>query len=278
MPNAGIGEKDLLVGNNNLVARSAGSGDNIAALINQVNNISTRGVDRTGTAGGTGISESDSVKGRERSKRLGSAVDDGEVLNDPLGVGLAERALNLAGGESVGDGLAVGLVGDGGDTAGCAGGLNAHLDGVTGRDVDAGEVVGVVGNPLVPCVVGDGAALDTEIETGLQESALAGVSVNADPGTGAVLGAVITTAGDGRGGSNNASGDLGESGVDQDSTGPVGALVVVLLGQTSASQTGVGTADTMSVAAASNALGERRGNGRAGKEKGTGSGSELHFG
>lgn len=278
MPSSCTSVKNLLVGNNNLVARSAGSGDNIAALINQVNDISTRGVDRTRTAGGTGIRESDGVKSRERSKRLGSTADDGEVLHDPLSVCLAEGALNLAGGEGVSDGLTVGLVGDGGDTAGCAGGLNAHLDGVAGRNVDAAEVVGVVGNPLVPGVVGDGAALDTEVETSLQEGALTGVSVNTDPGTGAILGAVVTTAGDGRGGSNDASGDLGESGVDQDSTGPVGALVVVLLGQTSASQTGVRAADTMSVAAASNALGERRGNGRAGKEKGTGSGSELHFG
>lgn len=277
MPSPCTGAKDLLVGNDNLATRSAGSGDNIAALINQVNEIRTRSVDGTGTVGGTGISESDSVKGRERSERLGSTADDGEVLNDPFGVGLAEGALNLAGGESVGNGLTVGLVGDGGDTAGRAGSLNAHLDGVTGRDVDAGEVVGVVGNPLVPGVVGDGAALDTEVETGLQESALAGVSVNTNPGTGAVLGAVVTTAGDGRGGGNNASGDLGESGVDQDSAGPVGALVVVLLGQASVSQTGVRTADTMSVAA-SNALGERGGNGRAGKEKSSGSGSELHFG
>ncbi|KAI7976906.1 hypothetical protein EIK77_010137 [Talaromyces pinophilus] len=278
MPSSCTSVKNLLVGNNNLVARSAGSGDNIAALINQVNDISTRGVDRTRTAGGTGIRESDGVKSRERSKRLGSTADDGEVLHDPLSVCLAEGALNLAGGEGVSDGLTVGLVGDGGNTAGCAGGLNAHLDGVTSRDVDAAEVVGIVGNPLVPGVVGHGAALDTEVETSLQEGALAGVSINTDPGTGAILGAVVTTAGDGRGGSNDASGDLGESGVNQDSTGPVSALVVVLLGQTSASQTGVRTADTMSVAAASHALGERRGNGRAGEEKGTGSGSKLHFG
>lgn len=210
--------KFLLVSNNNLVTRGAGSGDDVAAGIDQVNQISTRGVDVTRTAGGTGISEGDSVKGRERSERLGSAANDGEVLDDPLSVGLAESALNLAGGERVRNGLTVGLIGDGGDTAGGAGGLDTHLDSVAGRDVDAGEVVGVIGNPLVPGVVGDGATLDTEVETGLQESALAGVTVDTDPGTGAVLGAVVTTAGDGRSGSNDASGDLGESVADQDST------------------------------------------------------------
>lgn len=269
--------KHLLVCHNNLVTRGAGSGNNVAVGIDQVNQISTRGVDVTRTAGGTGTSESDRAKGRERSKRLGSAADDGKVLNDPLSVGLAEGALNLAGGESVRNGLAVGLIGDGSDTAGGAGGLDAHLDSVAGRDVDAGEVVGVVGNPLVPGVVGDGAALDTEVETGLQESALAGVTVNTDPSTGAVLGAVVSTAGDGRSGSNDAARDFGKPAANQDSTGPVSALVVILLGKTSASHTGVRTADTMSVAA-SNALGKRGCNGRAGKEKGSGSGSKLHFG
>lgn len=239
-------------------------------MIDQVNEISTRGVQGTVAVSGSGTSESDRVKGRERCKRLGSTADDGEVLNDPLGVGLAEGALNLARGKSVGHGLTVGLVGDGSNTAGGACGLNAHLDGVASRDVNAGEVVGIVGNPLVPGIVRDGAALDTEVETSLQESALAGVTVNTDPGTGAVLGAVVTTTGDGRGGGNNSSGDTGESTVDQNSSGPVGALVVVLAG--------VRTADTMSVVATSNALGEGRGNGRAGKEKGTGSGSELHSG
>lgn len=43
------------------------------------------------------------------------------------------------------------------------------------------EVVGVVRVPLVPGVVGDGAALDVEVDSSLQNRVLCSVAVDSDP-------------------------------------------------------------------------------------------------
>lgn len=111
------------------------------------------GQDRAGLAdvhdggardGGRAVGEGDAVEvgeGHEAQAGL-------EVLNDPLGVVLAE--LVGLGREAVGDRLAGGgvLQSDGAGLLG--GGIDAHDDGVALGDGEAGEGVGVVGVPLVP--------------------------------------------------------------------------------------------------------------------------------
>jgi hypothetical protein len=61
----------------------------------------------------------------------------------------------------------VGIDGDTCDTAilqsGVAAGIDGDLDGITGRDGDAAEVVRVVGVPLVPGIEAHLAALDTKV-------------------------------------------------------------------------------------------------------------------
>ena len=70
-----------------------------------------------------------------------------EVLNDPLGVVLAERGLA---GEGVRDGRALRVVLDRGSAASLGSGRHGGGDGVPGREADTREVVGVVGVPLIP--------------------------------------------------------------------------------------------------------------------------------
>lgn len=100
----------------------------------------------TGRLGSVGLGELDGVEvgeGHQGETLL-------EVLNDPLSIILAK--VTLAAGPCVVDGLAGGGVLNGGSTSGGGGGLNGHDDGVTSGDVH-GEVVGVVGVPLIPGLV-----------------------------------------------------------------------------------------------------------------------------
>ena len=68
-----------------------------------------------------------------------------------------------------------------GSRAGAAG-LDRHAHDVARRHGDAGEVDGVVGVPLVPGVVGVGAAADGPVDARLQDGVAVGVAVDADPG------------------------------------------------------------------------------------------------
>ena len=64
-----------------------------------------------------------------------------------------------------------------------AAGLNGHADDVAGRERDAGEVDGVVREPLVPGVVRVRAvAVDGPVDTRLQDRVAVRVAVDADPG------------------------------------------------------------------------------------------------
>ena len=86
------------------------------------------------------------VDGREVGERDEVAAD-GEVLNDPLSVVLAERGLTR---EGVRDGRALRVVLDRGSAASLGSGRHGGGDGVPGREADPREIVGVVGVPLIP--------------------------------------------------------------------------------------------------------------------------------
>lgn len=109
-----------------------------------------------------------------------------KVLDDPLGIVLAQVAVHTTS-EGVSDSLALGHVLDSRRASGLAGRINGDPDRVASGDGDAAEVVRVVGVPLVPGVEGDRAALDAEVDAGLQDGGAAGVTVDTDPGGGAVL-------------------------------------------------------------------------------------------
>lgn len=62
--------------------------------------------------------------------------------------------------------------------AGCGHGDGDHVSGGNG---DAGEVVCVVGIPLVPCIVSDLGAGSSPVYTGLQNGGTTGISINTNP-------------------------------------------------------------------------------------------------
>lgn len=78
-----------------------------------------------------------------------------EVLNNPLSVGLAKLAVRTLVGEGVGHGFSRGEVLNRGGTARGGSGRNSHFDLVSSCETDAGEVVGVVGVPFIPSIIGD---------------------------------------------------------------------------------------------------------------------------
>lgn len=270
------------------VTRRRGLSQNLAILSN-VHDGSTRGANSPAVAGGLGVGESNRSEISERNKR---AIGF-KILDNPFSVGLTEVTLG-ASGKSVGDRLAVGEVLDGGRSSALTGGLNSDLDGVPLGDGDTTEVIGVVGVPFVPGAVGGLAALVAEVDAGLENGSLAGVTVNTDPGRGAglLLGAEaeVTAATCGRDtGDGELAGDGGVAGADQNGTSPVGAVLGLsgigeledLLGG------GVGdegrVAVTLLVGATSflaslTLLGERSSQSSAGKERAGKEGSKLHIG
>lgn len=102
-----------------------------------------------------------------------------KILDDPLGIGLAKGG--RGGCEAVRDGLASGLVLDHGGASLLARGGHGDGDLVAGLHGDAGEIVGDLGVPLIPGVVGDRATLDVKVNARLQDGRRARVSVNTDP-------------------------------------------------------------------------------------------------
>lgn len=123
--------------------RDGGRGKDLAALLN---------VDEAGTASAGGAtrdkasgraSEGDSAEVGEGHKASARLV----VLNDPLSVLLAQ---SRRGGDSLRNRLAGGVVLDHSRAGGLGSGGDSDGDRVAGREGDAGEVIGVIGEPLVP--------------------------------------------------------------------------------------------------------------------------------
>lgn len=200
------------VGAGEVVARGGAVGQDVAVRVLDVNDgTAVRGNGASGARGG-GIGEGDRAEvgeGNEAGTRL-------KVLDDPLRVGLAEGGGRAA--EGVGDLLAGGQVLEGGNARGLGGGVHLHVDRVTLADGEVGERVRVVGDPLVPGVVG---AVTVEGDTGLQDGGAASVAVDADPG-----GSSGGAATGGPGGDDGAL-DLVEALADLDGAGPVGGVLRV---------------------------------------------------
>lgn len=118
----------------------------------------------------------------------------------------------------MGDLLARGQVLQGGDAGGLGGRVDLHVDRVSGADLEVGEGMRVVGDPLVPGVVG---AISVEGDSGLEDRRAAGVAVDADPG-----GRCGAAAARGPRGDDGAL-DLVEALADLDRAGPVGRVLGV---------------------------------------------------
>ena len=131
------------VRDSNRVAPDRGGGEDLVVLLDVDDGRTTRTDARTADSAGGGAREGDSAEvgeGHESAVRA-------EVLYDPLRVVLAQRGLAR---ECVRDRLAVGVVGDLDGAARRRGGGDADGDLVPRGEADAGEVVRVVGEPLVP--------------------------------------------------------------------------------------------------------------------------------
>ena len=98
---------------------------------------------RRGVARGTGIIKSHSAKVCKGNE----AVAFFKVFDNPLSILLAK---GISGSEVHGDGLASGQILNGCHTGRRRISHDSGLDSVTGTDVDAGEIVGIVRVPLVP--------------------------------------------------------------------------------------------------------------------------------
>ena len=133
----------LDVGDSDARARRRHTRQSLAVLLD-VEDVRARGANGAarGPGGCTGEGDRAEVsKGHERVALL-------EVLDDPLRVLLAERAGR---GDRLRHALAVAVVRDDRRAVGGGGCGDGQSDAVAGAEADAGEVVGVVGVPLVPC-------------------------------------------------------------------------------------------------------------------------------
>lgn len=276
------------------VARDGSLGEDGAVLLD-VHDGGVRGTDSRAAAGGLSIGEGNGAEVSESNK----GVTRLEVLNNPLGVGLAKVTLDVAA-EGVADGLTSGQVLNGGATAALAGGLDSDLDLVTLGDGEAVKVVGVVGVPLIPGLVGSLAILVAEVDTSLENSGLASVTVDTNPSGGTVLlglslvlpVAVATTVATGAArasrdtGDSELASDLGVVIADQNGTSPVGAVLLVR-GAVQLEDLLVGTGDVGRVAVALGSgagllastalLSERSSQSGSGKEGAGKDSRELHF-
>ena len=157
----------------------AGRDDGVV-LLNVEDAGAANGDGLAGARGRDGVGELDLAKVDEGDERLAVL----EVLDDPLGVRLAQRG-RLAG-EGLRDRLARRLVLDDGGAVGGRGRRHDHGDGVAGVDGDVGKRARRGRPPLVHGAVLCHAVLDGEEDARLQDGALAGVAVDADPGGAAV--------------------------------------------------------------------------------------------
>lgn len=264
-----------------------GLSQNLAILPN-VHDSSTRGANSPAVAGGLGVREGDGSEISERNKRAIGL----EILDNPFSIGLTEVTLG-ASGEFVGYGLAISEVLDGGRSTILSGSLNGDLDRVTLGNGDTAEVIGIVGVPFVPGAVGGLAALVAEVDAGLENGSLAGITVNTNPGRGAGLlfgaeaeATAATWGGDT--GDGELAGDGGVVGADQNGTSPIGTILS--LGGVGKLEDLLGgavdegrVAVTLLVGATSffaslTLLGERSSQSSTGKKRAGENGSELHFG
>lgn len=205
--------------NSDRAARGRNRSQNLAALLD-INQSGARRPNSGTAIGSLSPGEGDSAKVSKRHQRPVGL----KVFNDPLGIVLAQIAVHAAG-EGVGDSLALGHILDSGRASGLAGCINGDPDRVASGDGDAAEVVRVVGVPLVPGVEGDRAALDAEVDAGLQDGRAAGVTVDTDPSGGAVLLAGRATAWDAGGRDDELASHSRVACADEDGTSPVGAVL-----------------------------------------------------
>lgn len=209
-----------------ITAGAAISQDVTGVGITEINDGTAVGSNGALRARSRGIGEGDGAKvgkGDELAARL-------KVLDDPLGVGLAQGARGA--GELVLDLSAGRQVLEHGDTGRLAGGVDVHLDLVADAEVKAPEGVRVVGDPFVPGVE---AAVTVKGNTGLQDGRLAGIAVDADPGRGRRV-CVSRYAGD-----RNGAADAGEALADLDDARPVARVLDLGVGSVGNQGTGAET-------------------------------------
>lgn len=227
------------------------------------------------TNGGSGLD------GRSTGEGNATEVGKGDegvallvILNNPLGIVLAEVCPNITG-ESVGNGGTLGNVLNDGGSGSFGGGGNGDLDGVTSRDGDTGEVIGVGWVPLIPSLVGVGRSRSGPVDTSLENSSAASVTVNTNPcGTGT---------GSRWGWDNEGTSYGSETSADEDGTSPVvGILDIGFVGDFG--RWALNIPDWVSVVATVGALGSTclsqssswGSDGRAGENGGSGDSGELH--
>jgi hypothetical protein len=192
------------VGTSDLGRRGRAVGKNLAALLN-VQNGCVFGGDRVSVLDGVGIGESHRAEVGEGNQAAGGAGALLKVFDNPLSIVLAKRTIRHIG-EGLGHGRARGQVLDSGASGRLARGNDGHQDGIASSDGDAGEIVwgrcerlckhqesyaeaakpqgaltGVVGVPLIPCIIGDGRAFHIPVDTGLENGSLASITVDTDP-------------------------------------------------------------------------------------------------
>lgn len=206
---------DLLTGvaAGNTAAAGRAVSQDLARIALDINNGGTAGADGARGARSSGVGESNGAKigkGDERAALL-------KVLDDPLGVGLAKSRWSV--GEGVGNRLSGGEVLKSGNAGGLGRGIDGHADLVADLEGEAGEAVGVVGNPLVPSIE---AAITIEGDTSLEDCGLASVTINSYPCRGRRVGTTRNTR------NCNCAGNLGESLANLDSASPVGGVLGVL--------------------------------------------------
>lgn len=131
------------VRNRDGVRRDRAGGEHLAALFDVDERRARRADGRAAARRRRRAGEGDGAKVGEGDERAAGL----EVLDDPLRVVLAERRLAR---ERVRHGLALRLVRDRRRAAGLRGRCDGHGDGVARGEGDTGEVVRVVGVPLVP--------------------------------------------------------------------------------------------------------------------------------
>lgn len=156
-------DSDILASNARRARQSTIRLDRVALL-----HIQDRGTSNAlrGTVGDVRrTSKANTPKVRERHQRAPAL----KVLNNPLGISLAQGPERALVAERVADALARGQVLDCGRAGREAGGFDGRADAVAGLDGEAGEGVAVVGVPFVPGFVGGFGAFDEELDAGLED-------------------------------------------------------------------------------------------------------------